>query len=465
MAKIRGLQTESDRAQTAANLYGAALAVGFLAMLAANMPGQMSYDSVTQLYEGRHSIRVTWAPALYSAVLGSFDHVVPGTGLYLIATGLLAYGAILALRTLRPALSWTGPIAALCVVALPTLMVFQGEVWKDVLFANLVIAAFVLLAHLVKVWALKPPKWSNLAFLILLLAAAAQTRQNGLIAATVAAGVVAWTVRSRGWRSSLAWGMSGLVAVLLTSALLGALALPANVKHDEGNAQGLGVLQIYDIIGAIAHDNSVKLDVIHPQNADLENLMRHQGVGLYSPVRIDYIIYSPEDLRGLNEMRADLISDQWREVILSNPKAYLSHRLDTFRWVFLTPSIDSCLPLYVGVDGKFEQLASLKLQRGISPTARALGNYGSYFLDSPAYSHLTYALVACVVTVLLLKRREPQDVAIASLMLTALAFTASFFFISLACDYRYLYLLDLAALVGFVYCAIDPPWPWPKVRS
>ena len=43
------------------------------------------------------------------------------------------------------------------------------------------------------------------------------------------------------------------------------------------------------------------------------------------------------------------------------------------------------------------------------------------------------------------------------LLLSGLGFTASFFLISIACDYRYLYMLDLATLVALVYWALDPP--------
>ena len=43
------------------------------------------------------------------------------------------------------------------------------------------------------------------------------------------------------------------------------------------------------------------------------------------------------------------------------------------------------------------------------------------------------------------------------LMAAALAFTASFLAISIACDYRYLYFLDLAAMTGLLYLALDPP--------
>ena len=38
--------------------------------------------------------------------------------------------------------------------------------------------------------------------------------------------------------------------------------------------------------------------------------------------------------------------------------------------------------------------------------------------------------------------------AVAGLQIAALAFALSFFVVSIACDYRYLYFLDLAAMTG-----------------
>ena len=37
-----------------------------------------------------------------------------------------------------------------------------------------------------------------------------------------------------------------------------------------------------------------------------------------------------------------------------------------------------------------------------------------------------------------------------------LSFAASFVVISIACDYRYLYFTDIAALTGLIYLAVDP---------
>ena len=43
----------------------------------------------------------------------------------------------------------------------------------------------------------------------------------------------------------------------------------------------------------------------------------------------------------------------------------------------------------------------------------------------------------------------------AALIASALAFTASFFVISISCDYRYLYFLDLSALAALFYLSLD----------
>ncbi|MEI9931228.1 MAG: hypothetical protein WDM89_11975 [Rhizomicrobium sp.] len=48
--------------------------------------------------------------------------------------------------------------------------------------------------------------------------------------------------------------------------------------------------------------------------------------------------------------------------------------------------------------------------------------------------------------VVLLRRRAQGDLAMAAMLISALLFTASFFVISIACDYRYLYFLDMGVV-------------------
>lgn len=433
------------------------LILGFLVMLAANMPGHLSLDSVMQLYEGRHHVRLTWAPAVYAVLLGFFDHIVPGTGLYLVASGAIAFGALLALRELRPTMSWLGPLAALLAVLSPGLLIYQGIVWKDVLFANLASAAFVLLAHTAKVWSRPGRPWLALIGLVLIFALAAQVRQNGLIAAGVAAIVMAWTARGGGWPATVGWSVGGLISVVLVSLSMGVLAQPLAAGPDAATHRGVRIVQHYDIIGISAKAPTLDLTAIRAADPAAARVIRTQGAAIYSPERVDYLRLDPAVGLALWSLPDEVVARQWRDLILQHPLPYLAHRWDTFRWVFLTPEIDSCLPLYVGVAGPIERLVDLKIPEIIDPVDQHIYNYGTWFLDTPVFSHLSYALICALTAVLVLVRREPQDVAMAGLMVAALSFVASFFVISIACDYRYLYFVDLAAVTGLIYLVIDPP--------
>jgi len=148
---------------------------------------------------------------------------------------------------------------------------------------------------------------------------------------------------------------------------------------------------------------------------------------------------------------------QWRRIIVHYPAAYLLQRADVFRWTLLTPKLELCLPVQVGVTGPEGMLKELDVPAGMDVRARGLAAYAQRFYGTPVFSHLAWALAAIGVIVWLSRRRDPADGVIMGLMGGMLAFTASFFFISVACDYRYLYGLDLAAMAGMLYVALDPP--------
>ena len=442
---------------TADDVVRGLLIAGFLAMLAGAMPGHLSPDSISQLHEGRMGTRETWGPAAYAAVLAAFDRVVPGPALYLVGSGFVLFASLLGLRGLRPKASWAAVPVALLFLASPIILVFQGVVWKDVLFANLAIAGFFLLARASVSWPARQPPWIVLASAVLALALAAQVRQNGLIVVPFAALALAWTVRGEGWRRSLVWGLGSFVAILAASHLIGVASQPAKAGPDKAGGVGVRILQHYDIIGAAAHDPKLKLTVFNAADPEAETVIRTRGVPIYTPVRIDYLDLDPAVGGVLWRQSDKVVRAQWLDIVLRHPGAYLAHRFDVFRWVFLTPKIDSCLPLFVGVEGPPDTLQKLEIPSGKDASDRALYNYGTWFLDGPLFSHLSYALVAVLTAGALLLRRDRADTAIVALMAAALAFTASFLAISIACDYRYLYFLDLAAMTGLLYLALDPP--------
>ena len=448
---------QAGRARGARTAYLGVLAAGFAAMLAVNLPGHLSLDSVLELYEGRFRIRQSWAPSFYAWVLGVFDHIWPGAGLYVAASGLLLFAALASFAWLRGRTRGWAVLAAACCAVSPLVLIYQGLVWKDVLFADAAIAGMACLA-----WALarREPRWLRIARLtaaLLLLAGAALMRQNGVIVGVFAAAALGWSEARGRWGRGLVWGLCALAAVVAVSHAMNLATEPEGPGSGDGMAEGLRMLQRYDLLGAIALDPAYPLDDLAGDQPQTAAVLKRLTPRYYSAERTDITDGQPLIAGALNDIPDDVLQAEWRRLILRHPALYLRERAAVFRWVFLTPRIERCLPVALGVQGPPDVLRALGLRRRWAEREDALLAYDKAFTRTPVYSHLVYALLALAVGLVLLRRRDPADVAMIALMASALAFAASFFAISIACDYRYLYFLDLAAMAGVIYVAVDPP--------
>jgi hypothetical protein len=449
--------TEATTARPSAALaFRIVMAAGLVACLTANLPGHMSVDSVIALGEARNDVRMTWAPAAFSWTLGLFDSLVSGTGLYVTASASLLFASLASLPRLRPRSSWLAVAAGLAAIATPQLLIYQGIVWRDVLFANLAVAGFVLIAHAARAWDIGP-RLPLLAAAAASLALAAAVRQNGLILVIAAAFAIAWIARDRGLRPALAWSLGFVVVTAILAFGVDRLAQPGETAAKlRPNAAAL-ILQHYDVVGAKAHHPQLSFQVIGRADPAAQAILEARAVRAYSPSRVDTLDQDAVVRRTLWHVPDAAMRGQWMDVLRHYPEAYALHRAHVFWWVLATPDLRLCLPVQVGVEGPPGLLADLDVASGVDVQDAALGRYASRFYGTAVYSHLTWAVVALVLIGLLLRRGDPADVAIAALLAAALLFAASFAVISVACDYRYLYLLDLAAIAGGLYAALDPP--------
>jgi hypothetical protein len=453
-------QAREDRAGRA---YRIVLGAGLLLTLAANLPGQMSLDSVVALTEARTGVRQTWAPAIASAALKPFDHLLNGTGLYVAASAAVLFLSLMSLSRLRPRASWIAVGLAALFALTPQLLIYPGIVWRDVLFADLSLAGFVLLAHAARRWGERPP-WLTLAGATLCLVLAALARQNGLILVAAAAAVAAWLSRGQGWRRAALFGLGGLVAAAVLAFGLNRLATPPETIPKLRLDAASRILEHYDVVGAKAHHPKLKLKEIGKADPAAQALIEAKGSSIYTPSRVDTLDLDEGFRRALWHVPDAAMNAQWRRIIVHYPAAYLLQRADVFRWTLMTPKLELCLPVQVGVTGPPDMLKALDIPSGMDVRARGLAAYSQRFYGTPVFSHVFWALAAVAVIVLLLRRRDPADWVIVALLGGMLAFTASFFFVSVACDYRYLYGLDLAAMAGILYAALDPP-RWRKAQA
>ncbi|MCA6316333.1 MAG: hypothetical protein IM643_08795, partial [Phenylobacterium sp.] len=295
---------------------------------------------------------------------------------------------------------------------------------------------------------------------LVLLVVAALVRQNGVLAlgaAALAFGLAAGFRHS--WRRGL-----GATAAVLTAGLVLFLAvglvmtrvMPSTSPQAAG--AGLRVIQHFDLVGVAARDPNASfapLEAADPRAAATLRSLAPQG---YNPERVDTIGNAPGLGETLWQTPEGAVARTWTHVAITEFPDYAAHRLEVFRQAFLTPDLLACLPVTTGVQGPEAVLEELGMPSRQDRRDRELYNYATWFFDTPVLSHLTYALLSLGVMVALVLRGRPSDWVMAGLQAGALAFAGSFLVIALACDYRYLYFLDLAALFGLVHLALDPPW-------
>jgi hypothetical protein len=429
------------------------LALGCAVSLAMSWPGQLSYDSVMQLHDGRMGHYNPWHPPVMAWMLGIADALVPGTGLFILFDTVVFFACFGSILWLAPRPSWLAvPVALLCML-LPQVAVYQGIVWKDVLFADSAVAGFVLLAHAAAHWR-ERRRWLFLVAAFTCLALATLARQNGNVALIFGLLELVIVARREGARWPASLGL-GLIAAICVSAVLIVVNLLLEARtEDAWNAPAqIRLLQLYDLIGELKRDPALRFDALAGANPSLVPLIRSDGVRLYTPARNDTLVADPRLLNAFAASNTGSVAHQWLDAIVRHPADYIAVRAQVFRWVFLTPDIDQCMPYITGVTGPPQYLKELRVARPFRPQDRALGNYATSFLATPLYSHATYAVLALMLLIFLVRRRRAADVAIASMLTGALVFTGCFFVISIACDYRYLLFLDLSALTALFYCA------------
>jgi hypothetical protein len=426
---------------SARRIASAILLAGFAVMLAMNAPGQLSYDSVSQLADGRAGFYNSWHPPVMAWLLGLFDRLVPGTLLFLIFQSAILLSALLTLLWLRPR-GWPSAVVAAAIVLTPQWLLYQGEIWKDILFADAAIAGFAALA----VYA-QTRKMAALAVATLLLVLAASTRQNGLVLLPVAAvtiGLIARRQGGSGWR----YGILFLLAALALTAALN-FALAPRTDGGDGASAELRLGQSYDLAGALAREPQLAL----PLDADpaLDKTLRTRARTLYTPLHNDPMAADPAVSQALQNAPDGVIAGAWRSLVLNHPLLYLRTRWADFAAVVITPDVIACHLAVAGVSGPPALLKRLGLTAGIRPQDQALAGYARLFFATPVFFHLAWGALALVLLVILIRRGQPADLAMAGLLSSAFLFTLTFVIISIACDYRYLLILDLSAMASTLY--------------
>jgi hypothetical protein len=252
---------------------------------------------------------------------------------------------------------------------------------------------------------------------------------------------------------------AGFLALSAALAIAAGAALDERLDGPSPVGDSLRSLRTLDLVSALNREPSLDLPVLHRQAPAAEALLRSQGVALFSPERIDAIAPVIERMTSMRA-RPEVIAAEWRGFVLRHPLLYLQVRASAFRWVFASPRPDRCVLVETGVDGDAEDLAAAGLAERDTPRDEALEHYALSLGGTPAYWHATYAAAGLALLVWLLRRRASSaDIAVAGMVASGMAFAASFAVISIACDYRYLYALDVVAIAAALYASASGARP------
>jgi hypothetical protein len=440
----------------------AIVVVGGLATFAVNFPGVMEFDSFVQLLEGRTKSYGYWHPPVMSWLLGEFDQLPGFVATWFMAMDMvLAFGALLVLLWLPRRVSPAAAAAVALMLFLPSLALTQAVVWKDALFADAALAGAMAIALAVNRWAVPAVRWPALVVGSLLVALAVLTRQNGVVILPCLVAGLAWAVRRQTgrWRLGVAYG-GGMLIVTIAWVMAANAALLVYWDGTPSTQYQFNVLRLYDIVGMVKREPSLPLAVFDRAAPQLAHRIRTETVTLWTPAKSD-TMETPPVVVAIEAVPAEAYKQQWLALVTAHPGLYLKVRGEIFRWVFQPPDVRLCHPFIVGIQPGAEPVDDFVIVPRMDPHDIALKHYGDFLANhTPLFSHGLFALIGAGVMVIVLRRRAPADIMVASLIAASFVFTATFLIISIACDYRYLTIVDLSAIAGLLYVIAD----WRSLR-
>jgi hypothetical protein len=430
----------------------------WLAVLAANAPGHLSFDSIVQLHEARTRSYAGAHPPFMSYVMMLFDAVAPGTALFMLFMQAVFFaGLLIVVHSARHVGRWTAVIIALGCLH-PFIAVYQGIIWKDVLFANLAVLAFALLfaAHRRD----GGQRYAIYALSVLIAAAGGLVRQNGAIALFVLAIAVLHLEFHSSSLSARIGKVAGAGAATLAVMWLAAAGSDAVIRASANKAPGdtLGIAQVivmrYDISGILARSDKADVAFLTRRGLDMA-AVRADATRYYAADRADPLINAEQFRLELRKLTRPELRAAWARLIAENPVAYLHHRLAVFGWMIWPPEMLKCTPVHIGVDGPADLIARLDLRPGARPSDRALYAYAKIFMETPLFRHGFFLAVALALGAVLLVRHGPvASTPAVGLLAAAILFTLSWTAIGVSCDVRYMYFLPLAVLLCLVMLSI-----------
>lgn len=418
-----------------------------------HLPGEASFDTSIQLLEAQTGVSRSWNPPFMSALLQAFGGGTRAMALFVLSSTLLTYGGMaLALGRWRPQ-AWPATLGSVLILANPTILLYVGIVWKDVLFAALLCLACGASLSAARA---APGRWRVAAATLagLALVVAAHVRQQGMLLLPLLA-LCPLLAMAPLPRPRLAW-IAGWVLLLGVAFIAVASWTGSRIEHLAGHDRERGVRRMimFDVVGTAAQAGTT----IPGMDASVEQIR-----SAYTPERIDTL--SRERALGLQfrSMSNAQLRGLWFDMARTHPDALLQHRAAVASRVLNFAHVEGCLPLHVGVEGDRAALDAVGIASGSD--ARDLWKYRASrpLLWTPWFRHFGTLAALCAIVVIAWRRRRQKPAVVALWFAGAMVlYTLVTAALAIACDFRYLYpaiTVASACALGLLGTAAAPRRP------
>jgi hypothetical protein len=238
-------------------------------------------------------------------------------------------------------------------------------------------------------------------------------------------------------------------------AFAGYRLLELRASGAPGPARQVEDLRIYDMAGMLQAKPDLPLPILDQQAPALARFLRQDGRTLYTPALQDPVVFGAK-MQLLVAPSLPAVGPQWREMVTAHPLIYLQMRAREFAWLFLQQHPDQCLTYTLGFLGPDKQMKVLGIPRRFDDRDAWLeDNYAGPLIGTPAFSHTLFALAGLLCLIVLLARRGASDWPIAGMLAASVLYTMSYFFIGVACQYRYLFATDMTVMAAIFYLSFD----------
>jgi hypothetical protein len=452
---------------TSVSGYKTVAIIGVVAFVAACLsialqaPGQVSMDTSVQLYEAFTGQSISFNPPFMSAFLHWLGDGAVATSLLVMINTVLMYASfalaaasIIEMRSMKGNVRLPGwrAVLAVLVVMNPIVFLYAGIVWKDVLFASLLISGSALTVAASAGSICR--RYACAATAIVLFAAAAITRQQGVFMVPVLlAGVIAalWpsSKKQRIYLIAAVFGLFALTLTILERQVDATIKPPARVATSVGFRN----LMVFDLAGMIAKSNRQADEYAFPITQEQLDAIR----AVYTPERVDTLDRTPLTQAWVGRLPNGELRHAWWLMLKQNPGAYVSHRFAALAKLLGLNGLNGTLPIHIGVEGNPAYLSTVGMEIGRTQRSQLIFDIAKDYFSWPIYRHAFWLVALIVVVGIGVRARLPKRLhIIAALIATATALMyGSFLPTTIAADFRYLFgaiplvmLLMLVLLLG-----------------